>query len=73
MWYPKVNPNLFEEELGSICRCDILLTGCEDGHLRKLINDHKHTIIFMLHGRQTKHAIHGYGFPWILGNRKRGV
>jgi hypothetical protein len=39
LWYPKVNPNLFEEELGSVCHCDILLTGCEDGHLRKPIID----------------------------------
>jgi hypothetical protein len=33
IWYPKVNPKLFEEELGSIDRCDSLLTGCEDGHI----------------------------------------
>jgi hypothetical protein len=33
LWYPKVNPNSFKAELGSICRCEILLTGCEDGHL----------------------------------------
>jgi hypothetical protein len=43
LWYPKVDPHSFEEELSSICRCAILLTGCEDGHLRKLINDHKHS------------------------------
>jgi hypothetical protein len=58
LWYPKVDPNSFEEELGSLCRSDILLTSCEDGHLRKTINDHKHTIIFMLGGRQTRHVIH---------------
>jgi hypothetical protein len=50
LWYPKVNPNSFEEELGSIFRCDILLKGCEDGHLRKPINDHKHAAISMLGG-----------------------
>jgi hypothetical protein len=50
LWYPKVNPNSFEEELGSICRCEILLTGCEDGHLQKSINDHKHAVISMLGG-----------------------
>jgi hypothetical protein len=50
LWYPKVDPHSFEEELGSICRCDILLTGCEDGHLRKPINDHKHTVISFLGG-----------------------
>jgi hypothetical protein len=63
LWYPKVDPNSFEEDLGSICHYDILLIGYEDGHLRKLINDHKHTIIFVLGGRQTIHVIHGYGFP----------
>jgi hypothetical protein len=50
MWYPKVNPNSFEEELGSIFHCDILLIGCEDGHIRKLTNDHKHTVISVLGG-----------------------
>jgi hypothetical protein len=43
LWYPKVDPHSFKEELGSICHYDILLTGYEDGHLQKLINDHKHT------------------------------
>jgi hypothetical protein len=33
LWYPKVDPHLFEEYLSSIFRCDILLTCCEDGHL----------------------------------------
>jgi hypothetical protein len=73
MWYPKVNPNSFEEELGSIFHCDILLIGCEDGHIRKLTNDHKHTVVSVLGGGQTKHVIHGDGFPWLLGNKKRGV
>jgi hypothetical protein len=50
LWYPKVDPHSFKEELGSICHCDILLTGCEDGHLRKPINDHKHTVISLLGG-----------------------
>jgi hypothetical protein len=56
--YPKMDPNSFEEELGNICRCDILLTGYENGHLRKLINDHKHTFIFVLGGWKTRHVIH---------------
>jgi hypothetical protein len=63
LWYPKVNPRSFKEYLGSICHCDILLTGCEDGHLRKPINDHKHTVISMLGGWKTRHVIHGDGFP----------
>jgi hypothetical protein len=33
LWYPKVYPHSFEEDLGSINHCDILLTVCEDGHL----------------------------------------
>jgi hypothetical protein len=53
LWYPKVDPHSFEEEIGSICRCDILLTGCEDGHLRKPINNHKHTVISLLGGHKT--------------------
>jgi hypothetical protein len=63
LWYPKVNPNSFEEELGSIYHCDILLTGCEDGHLRKPINDHKHTVISCAWWMKTRHVIHGDGFP----------
>jgi hypothetical protein len=27
LWYPKVDSHSFEEDLGSICCCDILLTG----------------------------------------------
>jgi hypothetical protein len=73
LWYPKVEPNSFKGEFGSIYCCDILLTSCEDGHLRKLINDHKHIVIFMLGGRQTRHVIHGDGFPQFLENRKRSV
>jgi hypothetical protein len=30
LWYPKVNPNLFKEYLGSISHCESLLRGCED-------------------------------------------
>jgi hypothetical protein len=44
LWYLKVDPNSFEEELSNLDHCDILLTGCEDGHLRKSINDQKHAI-----------------------------
>jgi hypothetical protein len=73
LWYPKVDPHLFEEELGSICHHDILLIGCEDDHLRKPINDHKHAVISLLGGRQAKHVIHLDGFPRLLMNRKRGV
>jgi hypothetical protein len=58
LWYPKIDPHSFEEELGSICHCDVLLVGCEDGHLRKSINDHKYTIIVVLGGWKDRHVIH---------------
>jgi hypothetical protein len=58
LWYPKVDPHSFEEKLGSIYCCDILLAGCEDGHIRKSINDHKHTVISFLGVRKAKHVIH---------------
>jgi hypothetical protein len=51
LWYPKVDPKSFEEELGNICHSDILLTDYEDGHLQKLINDCKHTTIAILGGQ----------------------
>ena len=58
LWYPKMDPHSFEEELGSIYHCDILLTGCEDGHIRKLINDWKYAIIAFLGGRKARNVIH---------------
>ena len=33
LWYPKMDPHVFEEELGNIFHCDSLLAGCEDGHI----------------------------------------
>jgi hypothetical protein len=33
LWYPKVDPHSFEEDIGSIFRCHVLLIGSEDGHL----------------------------------------
>ena len=33
LWYSKVKPNMFEEDLSNICHCDIPLTGYEDGHI----------------------------------------
>jgi hypothetical protein len=50
LWYLKVDPHWFEEELGSTYQYDILFIGCEDGHLRKLINDNKYTFISFLGG-----------------------
>jgi hypothetical protein len=45
MWYPKMNPNTFEGDLNSGLGGDTLLVGCQDGHLRKPINDHNYTMI----------------------------
>jgi hypothetical protein len=56
--FPKMDPHSFKEEIGSICHCDVLLAGCEDVHLRKLINDNKYTIIVVLGGRKARHVIH---------------
>jgi hypothetical protein len=68
-----MDPHSFKEDLGSISRCDILLTGCEDGHLQKQIDVHKYTIIALLGGWKAKYIIHQDGFPRIIGSRKRGV
>jgi hypothetical protein len=73
MWYPKMNPHSFEEDIGSICCCDVLIVGCEDGNLRKPINDHKYTVIALLGGWKAKHLIHRDGFLIILGSMKGGV
>ena len=58
LWYPKVYPHSFKEEIGSICRCDILITGCEDGHPQKPINDHKHAVISLLAEWKSRDVIH---------------
>jgi hypothetical protein len=58
LWYPKLNPHSFEEEISSIRCCEILLTFCADGHLRKSINDHKQTVISFLGGWKVIHVIH---------------
>jgi hypothetical protein len=58
MWYPKMNPYSFKKNIVSICHYDALLACCEDGHLSKLINYHKYTIISFLGGWKTIHVIH---------------
>jgi hypothetical protein len=68
-----MDPNSFEEELGSNFHCDILLVGCEDSHLQKLINDHKYPVISLLGGWKARHVIHSDGFQGLLKSRKRGV
>jgi hypothetical protein len=57
LWYPKMDPYSFEE-LGSIYHGYIVLAGCEDGHLRKLINEHKYAVISLLGGQKARHVIH---------------
>jgi hypothetical protein len=73
LWYAKINPHSFKEELGSICPYDVPLANCEDGHIQKPINEHKYTIIAFLGGRKARHVIHRDGFPRLLESRKRGV
>jgi hypothetical protein len=68
-----MDPHLFKEDLGSNFHCDILLADCEDGHLWKLIKDHKYAGIALLGGWKAMHVIHWDGFPRLLGSRKRGV
>jgi hypothetical protein len=68
-----MDPHPFKEEIGSICCCDALLASCDNGHLRKLINHHKYTIIVVLGGRKAKQVIHQDGFPRPLESRKKGV
>jgi hypothetical protein len=48
-----MNPNMLKEELSSGFGCDTLLTWCQNGHLRELIDNHKDTIITMLGGGKT--------------------
>ena len=64
--------NSFKEELGSGL-CDALLTGNQNCHLRKMINNHKNTVISPLGGWEAEHVVHGDGFPWYIRNRQRGV
>jgi hypothetical protein len=68
-----MDPHPFKEDLGSICHCDVLLAGCDNGHLQKLVHHHKYTIIVMLRGWKDIHVIHRDGFPRPLGSRKRGA
>jgi hypothetical protein len=58
MWYTKVDPHSFKEYIASICHCDILLIGCEDGHLQNSINDHKHIVVSFLGEWKAIHVIH---------------
>jgi hypothetical protein len=54
LWYPKMDPHSFEEELGSIYHCYILLASSEDGHLQKPINDKKicsHFLVWWMKGQ----------------------
>jgi hypothetical protein len=66
-----MDPHSFKEDLGRIFYCDALLVGCENGHLQKLINHHKYTIISLIGGWKARNVIHRYGFPRPLGSRKR--
>jgi hypothetical protein len=47
LWYPKMNPNMCEEELGGGLDFDALLAGRQNCHLRESINNHEDTIILI--------------------------
>jgi hypothetical protein len=66
-------PKSFKEELGSGLYCDSLLAGDHNHHLRKSINNHKNTVIYMLGGWEAQHVVHGDGFPRPVISRQRGV
>jgi hypothetical protein len=53
-----MDPHSFEEDIGSIFRCDIIFTGCDDGHVQKSFNDQKYTVIALLGGWKARHVIH---------------
>jgi hypothetical protein len=41
-------PHSFKEKLGNGLHCDTLLAGCQNGYLRKSINNHKNAVIALL-------------------------
>ena len=43
-----MNPYILKEDLGHGLSCDSILAGCQNGHLRELINNHKNVVIAML-------------------------
>ena len=52
MWDPEMNPYTLKEELGQGLNYDILLTGYQNGHLRKPISNHKmESFPFLVDGR----------------------
>jgi hypothetical protein len=63
----------FKEDLGSGLCCDALLAGGHNHHHRKEINNHKNTVISPLGGWEDRHVVHGFGLPWLVRSRKRGV
>jgi hypothetical protein len=51
-------PDSFKEELGSGLYCDALLAGDQNRHLRKVIHNHKNTVISPLGGQEAQHVVH---------------
>jgi hypothetical protein len=51
-------PDLFKEDLGSGLCCDALLAGNQNHHLRKVVNNHKNTVISPLGGWEAQHVVH---------------
>lgn len=61
-----MNPKMLQEELSVGIDCDTLLAGCQNGHLRELINNHKYTVIPILGLRKTLHVIHVDGVSGLI-------
>jgi len=73
LWYHKMDPHTFKEELGITFLYDSLIAWCDNDHLQKLINHQKYTIIAILGGWKAIHVIHQDGFPRSLRRKNRGV
>jgi hypothetical protein len=53
LWDSKMYPESFKEEIGSGLCFDSLLAGGQKHHLRKMINNHKNTVISPLGGQEA--------------------
>ena len=73
LWYPKVYPHSFKEEVSNGFSYDIVLAGHHNDHLREFVDDNKNKVVSMLSRRKARHVIHGDGFlrstkgrQWII-------
>ena len=50
LWEAEMKPYMLKEDLGCGLSYDSLLVSFQNGHLRKLINNHKNTVVVMICG-----------------------